>query len=80
MGNLSLGFLLMAVGMVTVFIILIIVIYGSQFMIFIMNKLAPAQDVASGHSDSSDIKAVLDAAVAQLTSGRGHIINVTKLN
>jgi len=80
MGNLGLGFLLMAVGMVTVFIILIIVIYGSQFMIFIMNKLAPAQDIAAGHDDSTGIRAVLDAAVSQITSGRGHIVNVTKLN
>lgn len=89
MSNLGLGFLLMGVGMVTVFVILIIVIYGSQLMINIVNRIAPEQQESGGRAASdgggvtaagADVRAVLDAAVAQLTAGKGHIINVTKIN
>ena len=43
MENIGLGLELMLVGMVTVFIILLIVIYGSQLLIKIVNKVSPAE-------------------------------------
>ena len=41
MENIELGLLLMVVGMVTVFVILLIVIWLSQLLISIVNKVAP---------------------------------------
>ena len=85
MENLTLGLLLMLVGMLTVFVILIIVIYGSRLLIRIINKIAPEEAPAAGKTaasaadDLSAVRPVLDAAVAQLTGGKGHIVNVKKL-
>lgn len=83
MSNLGFGFLLMAVGMVTVFLILLIVIYGSQLLVRLVNKIAPEEekpvkDIASEAVPAS-VKSVLDAAVAQLTGGKGHITKVTQI-
>ena len=88
MQNLGLGFLLMGVGMVTVFAILLIVIYGSRLIIGIVNKVAPQEQKASAGGVAASLRAsgpdsttmaVLSAAVAQLTAGKGKITNVTKL-
>lgn len=43
MENIELGLLLMVVGMVTVFVILLIVIWLSQLLISIVNKVAPEE-------------------------------------
>lgn len=75
MENLGLGLLLMGVGMVTVFCILLIVIFGSRLIIALVNKMAPA----AAPSTATDIKPVLDAAVAQLTGGKGRITKITEL-
>lgn len=82
MENLGLGFQLMGIGMVTVFVILLIVIYGSTLLINIINKIAPEETPkkAAPASDTQAPMAVLEAAVAQLTGGKGHIVKVTKLN
>lgn len=77
MENLSLGLELMLVGMVTVFIILLIVIYGSQLLINIVNKVAPAQ--APEAKVEEDMRPILEAAVDKLTGGKGHLTNYTKL-
>ncbi|MBQ7269043.1 MAG: OadG family protein [Bacteroidales bacterium] len=75
MENLGLGLLLMGVGMVTVFCILLIVIFGSRLIIALVNKMAPA----AASSAAPDIKPVLDAAVACLTGGKGRITKITEL-
>jgi len=81
MTNLGLGLQLMLIGMVTVFIILMIVIYSSKLLILIINKVAPEQvKPEKKTSDSSIPTDVLNAAVAQLTGGKGHIVNITKIN
>ena len=41
MENIGIGLLLMLVGMCTVFLILLIVIWLSQFLISVVNKIAP---------------------------------------
>lgn len=83
MENISTGLQLLGVGMVTVFVILLIVIYGSKLLITIINKVAPeevkaAKNAAPEGVDPS-VRPVLDAAVAQLTGGKGHIVKVTKI-
>lgn len=84
MENLGLGFQLMGIGMVTVFVILLIVIYGSALLINIINKIAPEEKpkkaAPASSADTQAPMAVLEAAVAQLTGGKGHIVKVTKLN
>ena len=39
----QIGLLLMVVGMLTVFAILLIVIYGSRLLVAIVNKIAPEE-------------------------------------
>ena len=83
MGNIGFGFLLMGIGMVTVFIILLIVIYGSQGLISLLNRIAPEEQAPSKAVPAvqevpSDVKAVLEAAVAQITGGKGRIIKITR--
>ena len=81
MDNLGLGFLLMGVGMVTVFAILLIVIFGSRLIINIINRIAPEEvkaAVKAAGEDASTME-ILSAAVSQLTGGKGKIVNVTKL-
>ena len=86
MENLGLGFFLMVVGMVTVFSILLIVIYGSRGLINLVNKIAPEeqrpakkQDGAANAPDALTVR-VLEAAVSELTGGKGHIVNIKSLS
>jgi oxaloacetate decarboxylase gamma subunit len=77
MDNLGVGLLLMGVGMVTVFCILLIVIYGSRLIISLVNKMAPEAEAAP--KASFDARPILEAAVAQLTGGKGRITKITEL-
>ena len=43
MSNLGFGLQLMLIGMLTVFVILLIVIFGSRLLIAIINRIAPAE-------------------------------------
>ena len=76
MENLGLGLLLMCVGMVTVFAILLLVIYGSELLIKLVNVIARRSDEKE---TPDDVMAVLTEAVKTLTDGKGRISNVTKL-
>ena len=81
MDNIGLGLMLMLVGMVTVFVILLIVIYGSKLMIAVANRLtpAPAKETAADAGPDALTRQVLEAAVSQLTGGKGHITNIKKV-
>ncbi|MDY3783953.1 MAG: OadG family protein [Candidatus Cryptobacteroides sp.] len=83
MDKFQIGLLLMVAGMLTVFAILLIVIYGSRLLITIINKIAPEEAKASPRAASSEVsakaRAVLEAAVRELTAGKGHITNITKI-
>ena len=84
MENMGLGLELMGIGMVTVFAILLIVIFGSRLLITIINKIAPEESkpekAAPAADDTAAVRPVLDAAVAQLTGGKGHIVKITKIS
>lgn len=74
------GFQLMLIGMVTVFMILMIVIYGSKLLISVINKIAPEEVKKEKSNAEDDIPmAILQEAVAQLTGGKGHIVNLTRI-
>ncbi|MBQ0048284.1 MAG: OadG family protein [Prevotellaceae bacterium] len=79
---------LMAVGMLTVFCILIIVILLGTLLIKLVNKYAPEEvqakkPVAAANNAVAAIdattKAVIDATVAQITGGKGRVAKITKL-
>lgn len=86
MENLGIGLELMVVGMTTVFLILLIVIYGGKLLIQVVNRIAPEEvqkarktvAAESGNADPSTM-AVLSEVVKQLTQGKGHITSVKKI-
>lgn len=94
MDNIGLGLQLMAVGMLTVFAILLIVINGSKLLITIVNQIVPdaehnhkkmlaAQQNAAILNKNTTIDAqtmeILQQAVAQITQGKGRLTDATQL-
>lgn len=84
MENLEIGLLLMVVGMATVFVILLIVIYLSQLLIKLVNKVAPEEEpkkkaVSTVASSDASVMDAIKAAVNILTAGKGQVIKIEKL-
>ena len=87
MENLRLGLMLMAVGMITVFAILLIVIYLSKLLIAIVNKVAPEEVVAKKTAPAASEPTVIDpntlaaikGAVNIVTGGKGKVMKVEKI-
>ncbi len=85
MENLGIGLQLMIVGMCTVFLILIIVIYGGKLLIMAVNRIAPEELAAAkktvqtqSGSVTPTTMAVLNEVVKQLTGGKGHVSSARK--
>lgn len=85
MDNLGIGIQLMIVGMSTVFLILLIVIWGGKLLISAVNKIAPEEVVAPKKSaaapatvDASTM-AILQQVVSQITGGKGKVASAKKL-
>ena len=84
MENIPEALKLLAVGMTTVFCILLIVIFFGKALIAIVNKVAPEEGVvkkatANNNTIDNTTKAVIDEAVKQLTGGKGHVTNIKKI-
>ena len=85
MGNLSIGLELMIVGMLTVFVILLIVIWGGKLLIAVVNKVAPEEVVPAKKSakPASTIDggtmAILQEVVSQITGGKGKVASAKKI-
>ena len=87
MENLSLGLMLMAVGMITVFAILLIVIYLSKLLIAIVNKVAPEEVAVKKAPATASAPAVIDpntmaaitGAVNIVTGGKGKVMKVERI-
>ena len=86
MENLETAFLLMVVGMATVFVILLIVIYLGKLLISLVNKYAPEEVVSVKQTSSQapvpipgNILAAITAAVNVVTHGKGKVTKVEKL-
>ncbi len=79
MENIGLGLELMVVGMSTVFLILLIVIWGGKLLIKAVNRVAPEETVSAKKATAaaSTIDAttmeILRQVVGQLTGGKGHL-------
>lgn len=87
MEYMSLGLMLMVVGMITVFAILLIVIWLSQLLIAIVNKVAPEEVVVKKKADAAPAPAVIDpnamaaikGAVNIVTNGKGKVMKVERI-
>lgn len=87
MENLGLGLQLMIVGMCTVFLILLIVIYGGKLLISLVNMIAPEEVEAAkkkvgaqgGQTVDAATMSVLAEVVKQLTGGKGRVESARKL-
>lgn len=85
MENFSVGLMLMVVGMVTVFAILLLIIYLSRLLIQVVNKIAPEEEVQHKRVDNNEkgvdtlTKEIILAAVTQVTGGEGHIASIERL-
>ena len=86
MENIETAILLMVVGMATVFVILLIVIYLGKLLITLVNKYAP-EEVAPAKQETprgpapipGNILASITAAVNVVTQGKGKVTKVEKL-
>ena len=85
MDNLGVGFELMIVGMSTVFLILLIVIWGGKLLIKAVNKIAPEEmvspkkDTTSGSTIDGGTMAILQQVVNQITGGKGHVSSAKRI-
>lgn len=86
MENIGTGLMLMLVGMCTVFVILLIIIWLSTLLIKAVNKFAPPEEevkrkpaVATVSLEEDSVKAI-NIAVEKLTGGNGKVMKIEKLN
>jgi len=85
MENMELGFELMLVGMSTVFVVLLIVIWGGKLLIKAVNKIAPEETavakkpVPTQAAVDAPTMAILQQAVSQITGGKGKVASARKL-
>ena len=75
----------MIVGMLTVFVILLIVIWGGKLLLAVVNNEAPGEDVPAKTSakPASTIDggtmAILQEVVSQITGGKGKVASAKKI-
>jgi oxaloacetate decarboxylase gamma subunit len=85
MENLNTALILMIVGMVTVFIILLIVINLGKLLIALVNRYAPPEEAAQPKRSKapapipSNVVAAITAAVNVVTHNKGRITNIEKM-
>jgi oxaloacetate decarboxylase gamma subunit len=82
-GDISFGLMLMAVGMLTVFSILALVVMGGKIMIILINRFAPLPDIESpalsgSYGIAKTKVAAITAAVETITGGKGKITEINK--
>lgn len=84
MDNLGTGLLLMVIGMVTVFIILLVVINLGKLLIYAVNRVAPDEPHAKPSAQraiaDNDSIAAIKAAVQVITAGKGKVVKIEKLS
>ncbi len=88
MENIGIGLLLMVVGVPTVFVILLILIYLGRGLILLVNKYAPEEVVAKKPSRAvapapssvpQKTTAAIVAAVGTVTGGQGKVTKIEKI-
>lgn len=84
MENIGTGLMLMVVGMCTTFLILLIIIWLSNLLISLVNKVAPEEAPkkkapTTAGSENANAMDAIKAAVNILTAGKGQVIKIEKL-
>lgn len=83
MENIEVALMLMVVGMATVFVILLIVIYLGKGLIALVNKFAPEEapkkKVPVAPTADAGAMDAIKAAVEILTAGKGQVVKIEKL-
>lgn len=84
MENLSLALLLTAVGMGTVFCVLVIVIMLGKGIILLVNKyfpeaVKPVAIQSTGNEPSPTQLAAIKSAISTITGGKGNVIKIEKI-
>lgn len=85
MGNMNIALTLLAVGMGTVFIVLLFVIYFSKGMIMVINRFWPEQETAKPGQKSqgnvpAKIVAAITTAVNVASGGKASVYKIEKEN
>ena len=78
---------LLLVGMITVFLVLLIVIFLGKALIWAVNKWAPEEIVVKKAAPAAKAvaaidattKAIIDATISQITGGKGRAKKITKM-
>ncbi len=83
MENLSEALLLLLVGMVTVFCVLLIVIFMGKCIVLFVNKYIPEvvkekQAPVSNNNPTPSQVSAINQAIAMITNGKGYVINIEK--
>lgn len=82
MENIGFGIMLMVVGIVTVFAILVIIIYIAKALVKFVNKYIP-EDTPAPKTKTPTIStrkmAAITSAVNTITNGKGKIVTIEKL-
>ncbi len=86
MENIETALLLLVVGMATVFVILLIVIYFGKLLISLVNRYAP-EEVLPAKKDAprgvapvpGNVMAAIAAAVSVVTHGKGKVTKVERI-
>lgn len=84
--NYQTAFMLLAIGMITVFMILFLVVLASKLMIMVINKYYPERivigETALGRSkdtmDPAKISAII-TAIDIMTRGKGHVDKIESI-
>jgi Na+-transporting methylmalonyl-CoA/oxaloacetate decarboxylase gamma subunit len=80
--DVSFGLMIMAIGMITVFAILSLVVAGGKIMILLVNRFAPLApapiSIGSRQQIAPDKIAAITAAIESLTGGTATITEITK--
>ena len=78
------AFLLMGVGMITVFIVLLCVVLVGKLLISFVNRFVPLSETATNQPLTSKIEpakvVAITSAVEIFTKGKGKITNINKIN
>ncbi len=80
--ELSTAFTLLLTGMITVFVVLLLVVATGKLLIRLVNAYFPEPVAVAGAKDQVDKRkiAAINAAVEIVTEGRGRVVEIKRKN